>query len=105
MIKIEQLKNGAKATIIRNDVAQPVYVGMNVTNDELASLEIELGSVVYTIDETEIVEVSAGVNAPQAPVDTKSQEQSATAVETSVEAEAPVVKPAIVKPAPRSAKK
>jgi hypothetical protein len=105
MIKIEQLKNGAKATIIRNAVTQPVYVGMTLTDIELASLEIGSGTVVYTVDEIEVVEVSAGNQAPAAPIDTKSSEPSAATVETPVEVEAPVVKPAIVKPAPRSAKK
>lgn len=105
MIKIEQLKNGAKATIVRNDVTQPVYIGMTLTEDELASLTIALGTVVYTVDEAEVVEVSAGGKAPEAPADTKSQDSSTTAVEATVETEAAVVKPAIVKPAPRSAKK
>lgn len=105
MIKIEQLKNGAKATIVRNNVAQPVYIGMTLTNTELDSLNIGLGTVVYTVDETEVVEVSAGGKTPEAPADTKSQDSGTPAVETTVETEAAVVKPAIVKPAPRSAKK
>ena len=104
MIKIEQLKNGAKATIVRNAVTQPVYVGMTLTNAELVSLELQEGTVVYTVDEAEVVELSAGGKAPEAPADTKSADQSTTAVEATATAKAPV-KPVIVKPAPRSAKK
>jgi hypothetical protein len=104
MIKIEQLKNGAKATIVRNAVTQPVYVGMTLTNAELASLELQEGTVVYTVDEAEVFELNAGGKVPEAPADTKSADQSTTAVEVTATAKAPV-KPVIIKPAPRSAKK
>lgn len=109
MIKIEKLKDGAKATIVRNGVKQPVYLAMNITAAELQTLEVVGGSLVYTVDETEIVEVQGG----EAPLPVKSSEpvapveQSVATVETPVETEAPVevAKPAIVKPAPRTVKK
>jgi hypothetical protein len=108
MIKIEQLKNGAKATIVRNGFKQPVYLAMNITEAELLTLEITGGSLVYTVDETEIVEVMGGdaVVAPTKSVeDIANTEQSAATVETPVEEiKTPVVKPAIVKPAPRAKK-
>jgi hypothetical protein len=104
MIKIEQLKNGAKATIVRNGVAQPVYLGMTVTRAELDTLETT-GTVVYSIDESEIVEF--GANTERAAVSSeppKSPEPSTAPLEAAVTAPAPV-KPVIVKPAPRSPKK
>lgn len=105
MIKIEQLKNGAKATIIRNGVKQPVYLAMNITAAELATLEVVGGSMVYTVDEAEILEVQGG-ETPEASKSLEpvtSPEPSESAVETASETAeiAPVVKPAIVKPAPR----
>ncbi len=108
MIKIEQLKNGAKATIIRNGVKQPVYLAMNITAAELATLEVVGGSLVYTVDEAEILEVQGGETPEpsKSPEPTTSLEPSESAVETpseTVETQ-PVVKPAIVKPTPRAAK-
>lgn len=102
MIKIERLNNGAKATIVRNGVTQPVYLGMSITAAELETLQTIGGSIVYTIDETEIVELQGG----QSPEPVKSAEPAAAsepAVETAAEAapQAQVIKPAIVKPTPR----
>lgn len=105
MIKIEQLKNGAKATIIRNEVRQPVYPNMTVTAAELETIETT-GTVVYSIDELEVLEIGANTERgePLVVETPKSLEQSTTPVEATIEV-AQTVKPAIVKPAPRSAKK
>lgn len=89
MIKFERLSKDAKATIVRNGVKQPVYLGMTVSQAELDSLVVSAGEVLYTVNEEKIVTVQAPVAAPPAP-----------------EPAAPVAaKPAIVKPAPRTAKK
>lgn len=108
MIKIEQLKNGAKATIIRNGVKQPVYLAMNITAAELDTLEVVGGSLVYTVDEAEILEVQGGETPePSKSTETTTNtEPSEPAVETPSEAAetVEVVKPAIVKPTPRAAK-
>lgn len=111
MIKIEQLKGGCTATIERNGVRQPVYVRMVVTKAELDSLETTGGTLVYTIDEEQIVEV-AGATLQVAVEDTVAtteipsiEVQDTSSVEpavTEVEAPKAVVKPAIVKPAPRA---
>lgn len=114
MIKIEQLKGGCTATIERNGVRQPVYVRMVVTKAELNSLEITGGTLVYTIDEEQIVEVDGTVpnNVQVAVTDqviateipSVEVESTATVEPAATEVEAPkaVVKPAIVKPAPRA---
>ena len=110
MIKIEQLKGGCTATIQRNGVKQPVYIGMAVTKEELDSLEISQGTLVYTIDEEEIVEVGqkttleVNLNDVVVTAEIPSIEaQSGSALELTVE-ETPkaVVKPAIIKPTPRA---
>lgn len=110
MIKIEQLKSGCTATIQRNGVRQPVYVGMVVTKAELDSLEIAQGTLVYTIDEEQVVElgqkapveitISDTVVATEIP---STEVQDTITMElTSQEDEAPkaVTKPTIIKPAP-----
>jgi hypothetical protein len=112
MIKIEQLKGGCTATIERNGVRQPVYVRMVVTKAELDSLETTGGTLVYTIDEEQIVEVGETAPVQITVTDTvvtaeipSIEVQDTVAVEATVEeTEAPkaVVKPAIVKPAPRT---
>jgi hypothetical protein len=105
MIKIEQLKNGAKATIIRNEVRQPVYTGMTVTAKELGTIETT-GTIVYSIDEVEVLEIDANTERGELTAEEppKSIESSSETLEASGEA-TEAVKPTIVKPAPRSAKK
>jgi hypothetical protein len=95
MIKIEQLNGGAKATIVRNGAKQAVYVTMIITPEELKTLEVIGGSLLYTVDETEIIEVKGIV--------AKAPEPKAVAkpVVESTEPEAP----AVVKPAIKTAKK
>lgn len=59
MIKIEQLKLGTEATVEKAGKAMQVYPGMVVTPQELKTLKVTAGYVVYTIDEQEIVRVEA----------------------------------------------
>lgn len=59
MIKIEQLKDGAKATYVRDGNRRQVYLHHLITHDELATLEVTEGTVVYSVDESEIKEQSA----------------------------------------------
>lgn len=102
MIKFERLSKDSKATVIRNEVAQPVYVGMTVSSKELDTLKVISGSVLYTVDEKQIVEVYAELTlAPKSEQTEKSEVvEASTATEPVVQ-----VKPVIVKPAPRTAKK
>lgn len=112
MIKIEQLKSGCTATIERNGVRQPVYIGMVVTKAEVDSLEIAQGTLVYTIDEEQVIELGqkafaeVTVNDMVVATEIPSTEiQDTISMElTSQEDEAPkpVTKPTIVKPAPRA---
>lgn len=59
MIKIEKLKDGAKATYVRDGVRRQVYLHHLITHQELATLEVTEGTVVYSVDEQEIKEQSA----------------------------------------------
>jgi hypothetical protein len=87
---------------------------MNITAAELETLEVIGGVLVYTVDENEIVEVVGGEageptkSTVTAPVGTpEPTEQSTTTVEVTEKVPEVVVavKPAIVKPVPRTAKK
>jgi len=53
MIKIER-STATNATIVRNGARQPVTLNMTVTAEELESLTADSGSIVYSIDETEV---------------------------------------------------
>ena len=105
MIKIEKL-DAAKAVFTRNGVEHTVFLNALITRDEYATLRVTQGTVVVSIDEQEIVTISAQQPAPAPqPVaeaePPKSPEQAEPAVETTVEA--PVK--TIVQPKPRAAAK
>lgn len=103
MIKIEKL-DAAKAVFTRNGVEHMVFLNALLTRDEYATLRVTQGSVVVSIDEQEIVTISAQQPAPQPVAEVeppKSPEQAEPAVETPVEA--PVK--TIVQPKPRVAAK
>lgn len=68
MIKIEKLKDGAQATYIRDGIKKPVFLHQLITHQELATLEVTHGTVVYSVDELEIKEQSAPVTPAEAPV-------------------------------------
>lgn len=59
MIKIEQLKDGAKATYTRDGVKKPIFLHQLITHQDLATMEVTQGTVVYSVDELEIKEQSA----------------------------------------------
>jgi hypothetical protein len=53
MIKIER-STAINATLERNGVRQPVTLNMAVTAEELASITADGGSIMYSVDETEV---------------------------------------------------
>lgn len=59
MIKIEQLKDGAKATYTRDGVKKPIFLHQLITHQDLVTMEVTEGTVVYSVDELEIKEQSA----------------------------------------------
>ena len=70
MVKIEKLLHGCKASILRDEVRQPLFVGQLITQSDLDTLEVVFGTLVYTIDEQEIVEVN-GTEPTNTPVATE----------------------------------
>lgn len=68
MIKIEKI-SATKATVVRGGVRQPLILHSHITDAELATVEAESGTVVYSIDEAEVKELTFQPKpAPAAPV-------------------------------------
>lgn len=82
MVKIEKLSPDASVWFVRDGVRQRARLHQLLSRAELATLEVEVGTVVYSIDEQEVVTQSATT--------TKSPEPAA--------ATAPMAAPAPVEP-------
>lgn len=79
MVKIEQLKNGAKATITRDGRTVPIFLHQLISRQELETMQVTAGTVVYSIDELEVLEKSAPAPAPAAPAPRLSAKEIAKA--------------------------
>lgn len=66
MVKIEQIKD-AKVFVTRDGVRRQVFLHQLITKQELETLEVEGGSVVYSIDEQELVTKEAPKVVPVEP--------------------------------------
>lgn len=108
MIKIEKLKDGAKVFVIRNGKKTQVFLNQLISDVEFETIEVEGGTLVYSINETEIAELSGSqgkqieLNLAETVQDTVVTQE---AVQTETAAPAPVVEaPTIVIPRPRAKK-
>lgn len=92
MVKIEKLSPDAQVWFQRDGTRQRAYLHQLLSRAELATLEIESGTVMYSIDEQEVVTRSAAT--------TKSPEPAATTqpVATPAPAQPPVAVAAETKP-------
>lgn len=66
MIKIEKIEPGASATIVRNGQRVTVFEKQLINYQEVETLEVTGGSVVYSINETEVI-TKSGQPAPAVP--------------------------------------
>ena len=57
MIKIEKI-SAIKATVVRGGVRQPLILHSHISEQELATIEAESGTVVYSVDESEVKELT-----------------------------------------------
>ena len=118
MVKIEQLK-AAKAVFTRNNSEQPVTLNTTITDEEFKTLRVLEGTVVVSINESEVLSIVAtpkttnvvvqdtvAVVLEEPKVDLEPKSQSEPAVETTVKeiSITETVKPVIVKPVPRTRK-
>lgn len=92
MVKIEKILDGAVATIIRDDKAIQLFQGQLITYYDLPSLQVVGGKVIYSIDESEVIEV-IGIppvaGTPPAP-EVEQIVEAVPVVETPAPAPAPV---------------
>lgn len=116
MVKIEKL-NAATAVYTRNGVEQPVFLNAILTDEDFKTFKVLKGSVVVSINETEVITINSSPAAKTAAfsdivtmeltsIDTKSDSSSTDAVATASE-EVKVeekIAPVIVKPTPRARK-
>lgn len=93
MIKIERLSSDADVWFTRGGVRQRAYLHQLLSHSELPSLEVLSGSVVYSIDEQQVI-------TQQALEPSKSPEPSPTPTKPAV-AVATEAKPKIVFPKKR----
>jgi len=98
MIKIER-STAVNPTIVRNGVRQPVTLNMTVTAEELETLTADSGSIIYSVDETEVKTVDFQ---PKQPTTAPVVEPIAVAVADTV-VTATVAKP-IIQPARKTTK-
>lgn len=63
-IKLERISEPGKAFIVRNNIKQAAQNNMVITEQELATLEVQAGTVLYSVNESELITVEA----PPAPV-------------------------------------
>ena len=66
-IKLERISDQGQVFFTRNGVRQTARNNMVISEAELATLEVLVGTVLYSVDETELVTVEAPP-APPAPV-------------------------------------
>jgi hypothetical protein len=59
LVKIENLSPDARVTFVREGNPQVARVGYLLDSAEFESLKVETGTVTYSIDELEVVTVSA----------------------------------------------
>ena len=72
-IKLERISSPGKAFIVRNNIRQIAQNNMVITQAELESLEVLEGTVLYSVDETELITVEAKIQpvVPAVPSTTK----------------------------------
>ena len=88
MVKIEQIKD-AKVFVTRDDVRRQVFLHQLITRQEAETLEVEGGSVVYSVDEQELVTKEAPkAVTPPAPAPTPKRSAKQIAQEAKLKQEA-----------------
>ena len=90
MIKIEKI-SASKATVVRGGVRQPLILHSHITDAELATIEAESGTIVYSVDEAEVKELTFQPKpAAAAPV---VKQSAARAVQPAAKATQPTPEP------------
>lgn len=100
MVKIEKLSPDARVWFQRDGTRQRAWLHQLLSRTELATMEIESGTVVYSIDEQEVVTRSATITKSPEPAAAPQPVAAPAPAEPPV-AEATETKPKIVFPKKR----
>ena len=92
MIKIERIDSTARPTYVRNGLRQSLFAFQTVSEEEFTSIELTEGSILYSVNESEVNTIQANTSA--AAVSTNPTEVSTNPTEV-------VTKPAIVPATPK----
>ena len=102
MIKIEKLKDGAKVFVVTEGSRQQVYLNQLITAAEFQTIEVEGGTLVYSIDEAEVKEIQG--QGKQLTLNLTEVVEDKVVTADQVEATTITAQPAIIKPTPRARK-
>ena len=99
MIKIERIDSTARPTYVRNGLRQPLFAFQMVSEEEFNSIELTEGSILYSVNESEVNTIQANTSA--AAVSTNPTEVSTNPTEVSTNPTEVSTKPAIVPATPK----
>lgn len=102
MIKIERLKDGAKVFIMDQGTRRQVYLNQLITEADFQTVEVEGGTLVYSIDETEVKEIQG--QGKQLTLNLTETVEDTVATTDKVETVTITAQPVIIKPTPRAKK-
>ena len=98
MIKIERIDSAVRPTYVRNGLRQPLFASQIVSEEEFISIELTEGSILYSVNESEVntlqPNTSAVVSTNPTVVSTNPTEVSTKPTEVSTK---PVIVPATPK--------
>lgn len=100
MVKIEKVLDGAIATVTRGDQEVQLFQGQLINYLDLDTLKVVGGKLIYSVDETEVIEV---VGVPAVAGGPVAQEVAAIVEETASVTDEVTIAPA--KPATKTAAK
>lgn len=98
MIKIERIDSTARPTYVRNGLRQPLFAFQLVNEEEFTSIELTEGSILYSVNESEVNTIQANTSAV---VSTNPTEVSTNPTEVSSNPTEVSTKPVIVPATPK----
>jgi len=106
MIKIERIDSTARPTYVRNGLRQSLFAFQTVSEEEFTSIELTEGSILYSVNESEVNTIQANTSAAAVStnpteVSTNPTEVSTNPTEVSTNPTEVVTKPAIVPATPK----
>lgn len=63
MIKIERIDSTTRPTYVRNGLRQPMFASQMVSEEEFISIELTEGSILYSVNESEVSTLQANISA------------------------------------------